>query len=138
MEPARELRRTTAGQRAVAPSSSALLWVQRNGWPALTVFASDGYQARGFAREVAPSLMQLANSDIVQIPPAPEDLTLPRDVRKWAVIPRDLEGADALVRSAPRIATDRMTQLTTVPIISGKGREIYQNALRTAQRMLQK
>ena len=138
MEPARDVRRTAAGQRAVAPSSPALLWAQRNGWPALTVFAGDGYQARGFAQEVAPALIKLANSDFVQIPPAPEDLTLPRDVKKWAVIPRDLESADALMRSAPQIAKDRMTQLTTIPITKGKGREIYQNALRTAQRMLEK
>jgi len=138
MAPAQDLRRTTAGKRDVAPSSSALLWAQRNGWPALAVFAGDAYQARSFAREVAPALMKLANSDIVTIPPAPEDLTLPRDVKKWAVIPRDLEGADALVRSAPQIAKDRMTRLTTVPITSGKGKEIYQNALQTAQRMLKK
>lgn len=130
IEPGRQERRDQAGQRIIAPSSAALNWVRRNGWPAITVFAKHMGQAWKFIHDIVPDF----EGKMITIQPAPEDGVLPRDIRKWAMLPNDLEGVDIIMRTDPQIQADRMTGLTTVPVTSGDGQLRYQQALKLAQK----
>ena len=137
IEPGREERRAAAGQAVTEPSSAALNWVRRNGWPAVTVFAENQRMAQSVIRDVAPDFGRSGNTGTwITIEPAPEDGVLPRDLKKWAMLPNDLDGVDIIVRAEPEIRAERLAGLTTVPVTSGEGRRLYQQALRIAQRRI--
>jgi hypothetical protein len=139
IEPGREERRAEAGQAVTEPSSAALNWVRRNGWPAVTVFATNQSMARSVVRDVAPDFGRSGNTGTwITVKPAPEDGVLPRDLKKWVMLPNDLDGVDIIVRAEPRIQADRLTGLTTMPVTSGEGRRLYQQALKVAQRAVGK
>ena len=135
IEPGREERRAAAGQAVIEPSSAALNWVRRNGWPAVTVFAGNQSMARSVVRDVAPEFGRSGNTGTwITVQPSPEDGVLPRDLKKWAMLPNDLDGVDIIVRAEPQIRAERLAGLTTMPVTSGEGRRLYQQALRIAQR----
>ena len=50
------------------------------------------------------------------------------------MLPNDLDGVDIIVRAEPEIRAERLAGLTTMPVTSGEGRRLYQQALRIAQR----
>lgn len=133
MGPALKQRKNVTGTQVIEPSSAALLWIKRNGWPALQVFGDGSYQAKRFAQDAVPGLVDLKNFKIIKIPPAPEDLTLPRDLKKWAMIPTTLSGVDILMQGADQIKNEYMVKLVTIPINSNDGQEIYRDALALAQ-----
>ena len=135
IEPGRAERRAAAGQAVTEPSSPALNWVRRNGWPAVTVFAGNQSMARSVVRDVAPEFGRSGNTGTwFTVQPAPEDGVLPRDLKKWVMLPNDLDGVDIIVRAEPQIRAERLAGLTTMPVTSGEGRRLYQQALRIAQR----
>jgi len=135
IQPGREERRAEAGQAVIEPSSAALNWVRRNGWPAVTVLADSQSMARSVVRDVAPDFGRSGNTGTwITVQPSPEDGVLPRDLKKWAMLPNDLDGVDIIVRAEPQIRAERLAGLTTMPVNSGEGRRLYQQALRIAQR----
>ena len=135
IEPGREERRAEAGQVVAEPASPALNWVRRNGWPAVTVFATNQSMARSVVRDVAPDFGRSGNTGTwITVKPAPEDGVLPRDLKKWMMLPNDLDGVDIIVRAEPSIQAERLAGLATMPVTSGEGRRLYQQALRIAQR----
>lgn len=135
IEPGRAERRAETGRTVTEPSSAALNWVRRNGWPAVTVFAENQRMASSVVRDVAPDFGRSGNTGTwVTVRPAPEDGVLPRDLKKWAMLPNDLDGVDIIVRAEPEIRAERLAGLTTVPVTSGEGQRLYQQALRIAQR----
>jgi hypothetical protein len=135
IEPGRAERRAAAGQAVTEPSSPALNWVRRNGWPAVTVFADSQRMASSVVRDVAPNFGRSGNTGTwTTVQPAPEDGVLPRDLKKWVMLPNDLDGVDIIVRAEPQIRAERLAGLTTMPVTSGEGRRLYQQALRIAQR----
>jgi hypothetical protein len=139
IEPGREERRAAAGQAVIEPSSAALNWVRRNGWPAVTVFAGNQSMARSVIRDVAPDFGRSGNTGTwITVQPSPEDGVLPRDLKKWMMLPNDLDGVDIIVRAEPQIRAERLAGLTTVPVTSGEGQRLYQQALRIAQRRVGK
>ena len=139
IEPGREERRAAAGQAVIEPSSAALNWVRRNGWPAVTVLADSQSMARSVVRDVAPDYGRSGNTGTwITVKPAPEDGVLPRDLKKWMMLPNDLDGVDIIVRAEPQIRAERLAGLTTVPVTSGEGQRLYQQALRIAQRRVGK
>jgi hypothetical protein len=139
IEPGREERRAAAGQAVIEPSSAALNWVRRNGWPAVTVFAGNQSMARSVIRDVAPDFGRSGNTGTwITVQPSPEDGVLPRDLKKWMMLPNDLDGVDIIVRAEPEIRAERLAGLTTVPVTSGEGQRLYQQALRIAQRRVGK
>lgn len=139
IQPGREERRAEAGQAVTEPSSPALNWVRRNGWPAVTVLADSQSMARSVVRDVAPDFGRSGNTGTwITVKPAPEDGVLPRDLKKWAMLPNDLDGVDIIVRAEPQIRAERLAGLTTIPVTSGEGRRLYQQALKVAQRVVGK
>jgi hypothetical protein len=139
IEPGRAERRAAAGQAVIEPSSAALNWVRRNGWPAVTVLADSQSMARSVVRDVAPDFGRSGNTGTwITVQPSPEDGVLPRDLKKWAMLPNDLDGVDIIVRAEPQIRAERLAGLTTVPVTSGEGQRLYQQALRIAQRRVGK
>ena len=139
IQPGREERRAEAGQAVTEPSSAALNWVRRNGWPAVTVLADSQSMARSVVRDVAPDYGRSGNTGTwITVKPAPEDGVLPRDLKKWAMLPNDLDGVDIIVRAEPQIRAERLAGLTTMPVTSGEGRRLYQQALKVAQRVVGK
>ena len=139
IEPGRAERRAAAGQAVIEPSSAALNWVRRNGWPAVTVLADSQSMARSVVRDVAPDFGRSGNTGTwITVQPSPEDGVLPRDLKKWAMLPNDLDGVDIIVRAEPQIRAERLAGLTTMPVTSGEGRRLYQQALRIAQRRVGK
>jgi hypothetical protein len=139
IEPGRAERRAAAGQAVTEPSSAALNWVRRNGWPAVTVFAGNQSMARSVIRDVAPDFGRSGNTGTwITVQPSPEDGVLPRDLKKWMMLPNDLDGVDIIVRAEPQIRAERLAGLTTVPVTSGEGQRLYQQALRIAQRRVGK
>jgi hypothetical protein len=137
IQPGRAERRAEAGQAVIEPSSPALNWVRRNGWPAVTVLADSQSMARSVVRDVAPNFGRSGNTGTwITVQPSPEDGVVPRDLKKWAMLPNDLDGVDIIVRAEPEIRAERLAGLITVPVTSGEGRRLYQQALRIAQRRL--
>ena len=135
IEPGRQERRAEAGQAVTEPSSAALNWVRRNGWPAVTVLADSQSMAQSVIRDVAPDFGRSGNTGTwITVQPSPEDGVLPRDLKKWVMLPNDLDGVDIIVRAEPRIRAERLAGLTTMPVTSGEGQRLYQQALRIAQR----
>ena len=95
--------------------------------------------ARSVIRDVAPDFGRSGNTGTwITVQPSPEDGVLPRDLKKWAMLPNDLDGVDIIVRAEPQIRAERLAGLTTMPVTSGEGRRLYQQALRIAQRRVGK
>jgi hypothetical protein len=95
--------------------------------------------ARSVVRDVAPDFGRSGNTGTwITVKPAPEDGVLPRDLKKWAMLPNDLDGVDIIVRAEPQIRAERLAGLTTMPVTSGEGRRLYQQALKVAQRAVGK
>jgi hypothetical protein len=117
------------------PSSPALNWIKKNGWPAVTMWGTNAGDASRMVKKFFPSLRYLDAKKIEADPAEQQEvkkLIGSLKAYKWIMPVKDLKSADMVMAKAGKKFSN-FGSVTTVPVNDPDVSPLYQDALKKAK-----